>query len=366
MEMDYKDYGEINAADEDLIKTRILRDDKPIVAFRVKTGDENKCEILDQEPLVAEITVKKNEEYSDEVELPVLSTLDGNALHLRFRLKDHDGGWKCGYYWVYDTNKDMSENTFLTMNYEPWKLKVREKLREKAILLHKYDDDRQQEKSFVVEPALENMHEFPSMDGNRRFCVATSGNLFNRLFIKEELLRKVVKLYPENFGTNDPEDVLMALCKQVPNSILDNNRYRKYLEHEQYAWIVEFDENGVVGDKYLRLDLFRHVIDNEKGKDFQGGILHVLKHFCYCECDENGSHYYPLSFETNNDNISGTHYILRTIIEAFFMSQLEKEKSGSKIQYTARVPHKNHDLIAVFYYNEKAGVHFVNSLHIKE
>lgn len=98
--MDYKDYGEINAADEDLIKTRIIRDKKPIVAFRVKTGDENKCDILDQEPLVAEITIKKNEEYSDEVELPVLSTLDGSALRLRFRLKDHNGTWKCGYYWV--------------------------------------------------------------------------------------------------------------------------------------------------------------------------------------------------------------------------------------------------------------------------
>ncbi|MCR5822177.1 MAG: hypothetical protein K6F85_04605 [Bacteroidales bacterium] len=102
MEKDYKDYGEINAADEDLIKTRIIRDKEPIVAFRVKTGDENKCEIWYQAPFVAEITIKKDEEYSDEVELPVLSTLDGNALRLRFRLKDHDGGGKCGYYWVYE------------------------------------------------------------------------------------------------------------------------------------------------------------------------------------------------------------------------------------------------------------------------
>jgi len=105
MEKKYIDYGEINAADEELATHSISLNNDYLVDFLVKTGDENKCEILDQEPLVAEITVKKNEEYSDEVELPVLSTLDGNALHLRFRLKDHDGGWKCGYYWIYDKIK---------------------------------------------------------------------------------------------------------------------------------------------------------------------------------------------------------------------------------------------------------------------
>ncbi len=113
----YKDYGEINATDEDLIKTRILRCDTPIIAFRVKNGYENKCDIWDQEPLVADITVKINEEYFDEVELPVLTSLEGCTLRLRFRIKDHDGGWKCGYYWVVINNKQQYVCKYI-YNYE--------------------------------------------------------------------------------------------------------------------------------------------------------------------------------------------------------------------------------------------------------
>ena len=97
MEKKYIDYGEINAADEELIQTRILRNDKPVVAFCVKTGDENKCEILSGYPwLTAEITVKRGEEYSDDVEL------DSSDLLLKFRVKDCEGRRKTGFYWVYD------------------------------------------------------------------------------------------------------------------------------------------------------------------------------------------------------------------------------------------------------------------------
>ena len=99
----YKDYGEINAADEELIQTRILRNDMPVVAFCVKTGDENKYEILSGYPLMtAEITIKKDEEYSDEVEL------GPGDLRLKFRLKDCEGRRKSGFYWVYNAKK-MSE-----------------------------------------------------------------------------------------------------------------------------------------------------------------------------------------------------------------------------------------------------------------
>ena len=107
MKMKYIDYGEICAADEEMIQTRILRDDEPIMAFSVKTGDENSCTILSGHPKVtAEITVKKDEEYSGDVELPVLPTFDGNALHMEFRIKDYDGRRKTGFYWVYDVNNE--------------------------------------------------------------------------------------------------------------------------------------------------------------------------------------------------------------------------------------------------------------------
>lgn len=261
----------------------------------------------------------------------------------------------------------MSENTFLTTNYEPWKIKVREQLREKAILLHEFDKDRKGEKSFLAEPSIAEFYTCPSVDGTRRFCVIPSDIMVRNLIIDEEYTRSVVKEYSNYFGTNNPEDVLQALREQNSYSLLNDKQFRKFIEHEHYVWIVEYDDEGVVGDKYLRLDLFRHVIGNEKGKDFQGGLLHVLKHFCYCERDKDGNpRYYPLSFEDNRDTISGLHYVIRTIIEAFFMTPLEKDYNSTKGEYTAMVPHKNHTLIAVFYKNKQAGVYFLNSLHIKD
>ena len=260
----------------------------------------------------------------------------------------------------------MSENSFFTPNFEPWKIKVLNQLRKKTVLLHDVDSDRRDEKSFVGVPSIMNFYECLSIDDKKNFCIIPSSNFFARLILNDELSRKVTVDFHEDFGTNDPEDVLKAIWKQDTNMILNYGRFRKFIEHEHYAWIVEYDGNGVVGDKYLRLDLFRHIIERKGKKDFQGGLLHIMKHFSCCKCGDNDSRYYPLSFETNNDIISGTHYILRTIIEAFFMSQLKKEDSGSKIRYTAKVPHKDYSLIAVFYYNEKAGVHFVDSLHIKK
>ena len=101
MDIKYIDYGEINASDEELIKTRVKWNDKPFVAFRVKNGEENNYKILAVESIyVVEITIKKNDEYTDEITLPLRREFDNCKPCLKFRLKDFDGSWKCGYYWA--------------------------------------------------------------------------------------------------------------------------------------------------------------------------------------------------------------------------------------------------------------------------
>jgi len=72
------------------------------LAVRVITGDENKCEVLEPSSKInVQITVKEGEEYSDEIDLPVLAESDNSALHLKFRIQDYNSARKMGYYWIY-------------------------------------------------------------------------------------------------------------------------------------------------------------------------------------------------------------------------------------------------------------------------
>jgi hypothetical protein len=103
--MEYIDYGEINVVDEDFFHVRYITENDPdwLIAIRVINGEKNECRIPSfNTKFAVEITVKKNEEYSDEVELPIRSGIDTKGLCLKFHLKDHDGAWKSGYYWIID------------------------------------------------------------------------------------------------------------------------------------------------------------------------------------------------------------------------------------------------------------------------
>ncbi len=102
--MEYIDYGEIDTADEELLYSRQPDVDgkEGCLAVRVITGDENKCEVLEPSSKInVQITVKEGEEYSDEIDLPVLAESDNSALHLKFRIQDYNSARKMGYYWIY-------------------------------------------------------------------------------------------------------------------------------------------------------------------------------------------------------------------------------------------------------------------------
>ena len=108
--MEYIDYGEINTADEELLYSRHPDMDgkEGCLAVRVVTGDENKCEVLEPTSKInVQITVKEGEEYSAEIELPVLAGPDRSSLRLNFHVKDHNGGWKSVVYWISEEEQTM-------------------------------------------------------------------------------------------------------------------------------------------------------------------------------------------------------------------------------------------------------------------
>lgn len=145
----------------------------------------------------------------------------------------------------------------------------------------------------------------------------SSSNLFHRLIMEEDLSRRITRDYPRYFGTGDARDVLEALWKQdFSHTRIEYDRYCNILRHEQFAWVAEYDENGIVGDKILRLDLYRK-LDRRKdgGCDFSGGLLHVFKHF---SCNNR-----PLSYLKSQNDVPNLSYIIRIIIEVFLCRNLK-------------------------------------------
>lgn len=99
------DYGVIDTSDEGLLYSRHPDNDgkEGCLAVRVITGDENKCEVLELTSKInVQITVREGDEYSDEIELPVLSEPGSSALRLNFHVKNHDGRWKSVVYRIYE------------------------------------------------------------------------------------------------------------------------------------------------------------------------------------------------------------------------------------------------------------------------
>ena len=252
----------------------------------------------------------------------------------------------------------MPEGDFITRMYGPVKVKVRNQLGTIASKLHRKDTTRKDENYYMGEPSLPDFYECDSSNGERRFFIIPSGGLFKYLILEEDLSRRVTRDFPDFFGTNDAKDVLVALWKyfQICNSAIEFERFCKIAQHEQFAWVVEYNDEGIVGDKILRLDLYRK-LDEQKvgGYDFTGGLMHVFKHFsCYG---------HPLSYQKSNNEVPNLRYILRMIIEAFFMADLMPDEKDGKQKYIGSVNYKETRMKALFYNNEDAGVWFIDSFY---
>ncbi len=97
------DSGEINLIEENFfhIRQTTATDSEWLVAIRVLNGKKNECQIIDfHTKFAVEIVIKKCEEYYDEIKFPIRKGIDTSELFLKFRLKNNDGVWKSGLYWV--------------------------------------------------------------------------------------------------------------------------------------------------------------------------------------------------------------------------------------------------------------------------
>jgi hypothetical protein len=182
-----------------------------------------------------------------------------------------------------------------------------------------------------------------------RTFYAMKSNVFKD--IMRNVLMQAHKKFPERFGTDDAQDVLKALHEIEPT--FEFERYIEFLRDEQFAYIIEV-ENGEVIDRILRIDIFRRIDTNMRGKpEFTGGIFHALKHFSI-----DGK-----NLSTGNDvhDIGHPEYIIRLATEAFFVADGEFETST---KYISKISLDNkYNLKFVFYLEENTKVFFIKTIH---
>jgi hypothetical protein len=166
------------------------------------------------------------------------------------------------------------------------------------------------------------------------------------------VLIEAIKKYPQNFGTGNATDVLEAIYKIEP--IFDFDDFIEFLRTEQFCCIIE-NVNGAISPDILRIDLFRRLDIKKEMKVFTGGIFHALKHFSF-----EGK-----NLSTGNDiyNILNPDRIIEIAIKAFFFEQ--RQQINKKTFYSLFDLNEKYNLKFVFYFEEKTGVYFINTIFKK-
>lgn len=186
--------------------------------------------------------------------------------------------------------------------------------------------------------------------GNRKFY-SVQTNTFQ--IIADEYLLQAQKSTPEKFGTGEANDVIEALFLVNPIPGFDLKRFAEFLSHERCTYIFEA-KNGAVVDRVLRIDLYRHLKPDTKGRtEFVGGLLHAIKHF-----SRDG-----INFSTGKGGheIKDPQSLIAEITEAFFSKEGTFETPD---QYVVIKPYdESYNLKFVFYREENTGVFFLKTIY---
>ena len=179
---------------------------------------------------------------------------------------------------------------------------------------------------------------------NNKFCNVIDD--YNKKFLE----KSIDKSTPKNIYAS-----LYPYCEDWYKSLYGIEDY-SYFTDEGCAYVIPANsiENNDKPVKILRIDLFRMI--SKDGKDFTGGLFHVLQHFSINNVN--------LSYKNDIFDIFDIHHIVYLIASAFAGS-LEKDIK-EKDTYIGHLEYKSKDLIAVFYYEADSEVYYVKSLHIKK
>ncbi len=168
-------------------------------------------------------------------------------------------------------------------------LEIKEFLRHRVCEINHSDNyDRENQRERNTKYSLPNATAFGWMPaiticysfdiGNKQIVYMIPFLAFYRYLT--EFLPQALYNCPDLFGTKDAKDVITALYSVSEyDKIGDINEYQQYLIDKAYCYFLLRDSDGKLCNKLFRLDLFRHILPNDKnGYDFDGGLMHAFRH----------------------------------------------------------------------------------------
>lgn len=87
--------------------------------------------------------------------------------------------------------------------------------------------------------------------------------------------------HSDSFGTGNAEDVILATYDISRYSEIGSiDDYKQSLIDNAHCYFLLRNTSGEISNRIFRLDLFRHILPNDKKScDFEGGLMHA---FCHC------------------------------------------------------------------------------------
>ncbi|WPR75222.1 hypothetical protein [Algoriphagus sp. NG3] len=220
---------------------------------------------------------------------------------------------------------------------------IKDFIKQKSVLLMKHD-----KKNFARVGISINNYGVLENDGIKYYVIST--NIFKSLILEGKLIDACL-IYPNKFGTGNAKDVVDAIW--ILNPWCDLDHFIELLRDEQFCYVMEV-KDGHITNKLLRIDLYRHIKENNSGGfDFIGGIFHCYKHFSYKGL--------PLSSGKEINNIDHPKQLVIKVIQAFFYGQDimvtdDTFKSEIKIGEEAKIR-------LVYYFEKNTEIYFIKTAH---
>ena len=170
----------------------------------------------------------------------------------------------------------------------------KEFLRYRAVEINRSENsDREKQRETNTKYSLSNADYFGRMPsitlcysfdiGNNQFMYLIPYTSFYNFLVYH--LPQALYNYPDLFGTKNAIDVISALYGVSGyDKIGSIDDYQYSLIDNAYYYFLLRNANVRLSNKIFRLDLFRHILHNDKnGHDFDGGLMHAYRH-----CSWNG------------------------------------------------------------------------------
>lgn len=217
-------------------------------------------------------------------------------------------------------------------------------MEDKALALR----DHENRNSAIVSVPTSNWIKFAVDDG---YLFSIKNNTFKEII--DHSLIEAHEVHTDKFGTGVAYDVIKAIIPRDPVFDYNLRNWIRFFSHERFNYIFKIS-SGVVEQRVLRLDLFRHIRkESNGGRSFVGGLFHAFKHF-----SRDG-----INYSTGKGGVQLNHpqELIHKISIAFFMNNGVWEKESDYVVFDSY--DEKYNLKYVFYKEKETDIFFLRTVY---